>query len=326
MSRTERAETPGPPDRPAAAGGMPLAYELGGDLPCIRCRYNLRGLSIRAVCPECGMPLRATLLAVVDPLASEFKAIANPRLIAMGVVLWGFGALGAAVASFLDSAGNLVPELKTWLPQWGRASWFVAALAALSGVGAAAFIRPHDGIASSGRRKALLGVVLYVPLCLLLAYERGAAAWMPHSMWSAPSGAEAYTGIALCSLVVLILILLRPNARLLAARSLLMRSGRVDRQTMRTVAAVLGLCIAGYLCGIAAAMGSGPMFDLIATIGGLLLLVGWAMFLLGLAGIAYDCALLRGVIVDPPLTLTDLLSPDRGERAHRPSRTWSQRP
>ena len=64
-----------------------LASELTGDLPCVRCGYNLRGLSIREHCPECDAPVRATILALVDPRASELKPLRRPRLTGWGLVL-----------------------------------------------------------------------------------------------------------------------------------------------------------------------------------------------------------------------------------------------
>ncbi|MBL8760751.1 MAG: hypothetical protein JNL50_05545, partial [Phycisphaerae bacterium] len=53
-----------------------LARELTGDLRCAKCAYNLKGLSVRSVCPECGLAISATLLAKVDPHAAELRPIA----------------------------------------------------------------------------------------------------------------------------------------------------------------------------------------------------------------------------------------------------------
>src|SRR5262245_48877512 len=74
-----------------------IARELTGDLPCVRCRYNLRGLSVRAPCPECGTPVRATLLAVVDPFAGELQPVSRPRLIVAGLIAWSLGGFGSAL-------------------------------------------------------------------------------------------------------------------------------------------------------------------------------------------------------------------------------------
>jgi hypothetical protein len=47
-------------------GGRPLgsaaAHRLATqDVPCLRCGYNLRGLKIDGLCPECGAPIARSL-------------------------------------------------------------------------------------------------------------------------------------------------------------------------------------------------------------------------------------------------------------------------
>src|SRR5215831_18001819 len=86
---------------PESERAVDLARELGGDLPCAACRYNLRGLSVRSVCPECGTPVRATILFTVDPYASVLRPITWPRATAAGLILWSMGALGAAVLTWV---------------------------------------------------------------------------------------------------------------------------------------------------------------------------------------------------------------------------------
>lgn len=331
MSQLNRPHTPEPsfsPPGPLGESGMPLAYELGGDLPCIRCRYNLRGLSIREVCPECGLPLRATLLAVVDPLADEFKPLLHPVRTAVGMVVWSFAALAACIAAWVVRCADLYPVLNNYVGDAAAFRWAVPLLTLASAVGAVSMLRPHGGVSLRGVRAAAMGVVMYVPLVGLLAYtmlwDSGAA--QAARLSQAPGGLAAIMGLATCALLIAILVLLRPNARMLAARSRLMRSGRADRQTMYTVAAVLCVCLMGYLCGIIANQGQHALMDLLRSIGGLLLLVGWSLFLVGLIGIAHDCWLLYPVIAQPPLSMTDLLSKDRQSQSPRPSRLWSQKP
>ncbi|MEM7623588.1 MAG: hypothetical protein AAF235_10360 [Planctomycetota bacterium] len=78
---------PTPPAAPKP-GQPDVATALLGDLPCVNCSYNLRGLSVRAVCPECKTAVLATVLAVIDPKAEEFSAIGSPRVVAAGFVVW----------------------------------------------------------------------------------------------------------------------------------------------------------------------------------------------------------------------------------------------
>ena len=63
----ESHRTPEPQDQamesPQPLGDLPfeteerLGLSLLGSLPCITCRYDLKGISIRGVCPECGTPI-----------------------------------------------------------------------------------------------------------------------------------------------------------------------------------------------------------------------------------------------------------------------------
>jgi hypothetical protein len=71
---------------------------LRGSLPCCVCGYELKGLSIRSVCPECATAVRGTILYRVDPQADEFKPIRWPRVTAWGMRFWGTGAAIAALS------------------------------------------------------------------------------------------------------------------------------------------------------------------------------------------------------------------------------------
>src|SRR5262245_33407890 len=167
-------------DRRASSSYVPgqstiLASELGGNLPCLRCRYNLKGLSIRAICPECALPVRVTLLAVVDPMASELRAIPRPRATAAGVVLWSTAALLAALCVW---AREVLEGYATTLLLRQAVEVLGVAIVGLtlaSGVGAASLIRPHDGIRPQRRRAALIATLTYAPLTAIMWFMYGPA-------------------------------------------------------------------------------------------------------------------------------------------------------
>jgi len=75
-----------------------IARQLTGDLWCIGCGYNLRGLSIRELCPECAMPVRATILGVIDPKAHELTPLKRPRMVGLGLIAWASGLWIATMA------------------------------------------------------------------------------------------------------------------------------------------------------------------------------------------------------------------------------------
>lgn len=310
----------------AGNSGMPLAVELGGTLPCVRCRYDLKGLSIRAACPECGTAVQATLLAVVDPRASELAPIRFRFATASGVVVWAMGAWLGVAASLSIQAVAAVAGTGSTTDEGNWARMLPAWLAIASAVGAVAIFMPHRGLSRQGIAAAGAGVLAYVPLVLLLAWlgQRPIGVGAPGAwLLSASGGTEALAWIAVDLLMVLICILLRPNARKLAARSLLMRTGQVDRQTLRALAFVLMLSIIGHSLGVVAARGT-PALELLGVVGGLLTAVGYGFLLIGLGGVVLDCIRIAGVIAAKPLELSSMLETRLRAGFDRPSRVFAK--
>jgi hypothetical protein len=301
------------PAAPAAPGRSTiLAGELGGNLPCLRCKYDLKGLSIRAVCPECALPVRATLLAVVDPMAGELQPIPRPLLTATGLLTWSTAALLAALCVWVMRA---LVEYESGAPLAHRAvevlGPVVAALTLLSGVGALALVKPHGRIPAGQQRLALMGALVYLPLALVMW-------WLHVDVASAGFGLGPFQGHAMSTLrselrvladglMVLIILALRPNARLLATRSLLMRTGRVDRQTMLGLVAVLGLSMAGDASVLVATEFPGPVGQTMRLIGLVVVLVSSVLLTIGLVGVMLDCWRMRPVVVESPVSLERVL-------------------
>lgn len=71
--QAEQEREAAPPD---AALPVPA---LEADLPCLECDYNLRGLKVGGLCPECGAPILAALLEAV-PLVSREELTETDRL------------------------------------------------------------------------------------------------------------------------------------------------------------------------------------------------------------------------------------------------------
>lgn len=288
-----------------------LARELGGDIPCVRCMYNLRGLSVRGVCPECGAPVRATLLARVDPMASELAPITRPALVGWGLLAWSWGAVFAALCAWvLRLTAYFVPESEL-MYRVAPLAFGVMGGALISWAGAAALVSPQERLPRTHKLAALAGVVCYIPVVFTLwALHVGEDIWGPIGYGG--SGAGQYMDRLLLGLGLIGIALgLRPNGRALTARSMVMRKGMVDRQTLFGLAGAVAMALLGD--AIVQWFGYRPGADVWRVLGKLLVLCGSVLATLGLVGVAVDAWRIRGVIRQPPLTLAGLLEkPARG--------------
>jgi hypothetical protein len=149
-------------------GDQDLALELTGGMPCVRCGYDLRGLSVRSVCPECGTPIRATILARVDPRARELQPVHTPRLTAGLLVVWSVSALAAAVFAWVPRVVEALNRLEYGIepPRWAPLA--VAGLVAWSMGGAVGLVRPQRSIALRDRALAIGAWLLYLPLLYVI--------------------------------------------------------------------------------------------------------------------------------------------------------------
>lgn len=314
----------GTPAQPEPASQEPIiAATLTGKLTCVACGYDLRGLSVLERCPECGLRIATSILAVVDPRAHEFEPIRAPRRVAAGLLAWSFGAVAAGCCVWAIRAAEL-PALWNRPHLIGRdgavALAFVGvACVVVSGLGAMALIRPARNMPKIGTRLAFVGVALYLPLAL--------AFWMLHG-WMDPGLASPYFGrlpdgtrTALrgleLSLVAAIVLLLRSNARSLAVRSAILRTGRVDRQTMYAVAAAAGLGVAGDLVRLASTTSSGLVGQMLAIGGVSIVAIASGLLTLGLVGVSIDCTRIASALLRSGRRLTTLVSMVDVARASR---------
>jgi hypothetical protein len=294
-----------------------LDSALTGTLPCVTCGYELKGLSIRNVCPECGTAVRATILYQVDPYAEAFRPIVHRRTVAAGLVLWSAGALAAALACWLLRASDL-------LYVWGisgtglrSASWVVIAAAMLSAVGSIVLIRPVPGTPIKHTLQALVGVFAYVALIWAL--------WRMHLELDPIRSAPYFAGspqtdrillrfVASASIII-ILLGVRPNARDLVKRCMVMRTGRVDRQTILGMAAVVGLAMAGdglRLAGSSAAWADPQTMDIAGTV---VIAIGSAMLTLGLVGALVDSWRIARAVRIPAPSLRHVIGDEAASEA-----------
>lgn len=103
------------------------ASTIQSNLPCVRCVYNLRGLSAGGTCPECGAPisesLRADLFRFADPslVIRLFRGVVL-KLCQIGIMLLEFIAIAvqaAVVTAAFEFGGSELLMLMTIVGCYG---------------------------------------------------------------------------------------------------------------------------------------------------------------------------------------------------------------
>ncbi len=292
-----------------------LSRELSRELLCIRCAYNLVGLSVRDRCPECGTPVRATLLSVVDPLAAELAPIYSPRLLFASMCLWSLATFAAALAVWIiraldfATAGSAQPQLIGWL---GPAACTCASIAGLALI---PVIRPHPRLEAGTAIGVMIAVVAYLSLAALwwlmfITIDRQSQTIFASA--TADDGRRQLLRLA-CGAAMAVAVLGLANVwRSLQSRSVLMRNGRLDRQSTPSLLAAIAIAALGDVIWLlfkpeqdTSVEGSLVRIISIALIG-----VGSMLLTVGIVAILIDVIKLRSVILAAPLTFDEMTRPD----------------
>jgi len=312
-------ETAKPNRGDRAEGVSSLVRELTGDLRCAQCGYNLKGVSIRDVCPECGLAVRATILAVVDPRAGELRPVVHPRitgtafvavpLLALAAVLclWGVrlsGVLGAILGYRIDA--EFIALVSVWL---------LAASAMCSIV----LVRPVERLSLGAKARAFGGFVAFLALTWVHQHVvlHGDAPLVSGSMLAGLDPERSTWRLVSAGLGVIVMLGFRPNALRLAYRSVVLRTGRVDRQPLLALVAALGVSAAGDALALFGDQLIGAGRDIAGWISLVLVAVGSFLFTVGLWGIVVDTWRIRKVLLRPVVGLADIMdevSDPAGER------------
>jgi hypothetical protein len=117
-SQHDGRQTPGAPDRPfVGPADTPLAFPIR----CIACGYDLMGLLLGGVCPECGTPVARSangdLLAYTP--ATVIRRLERGAALVLGSVAWGVSGLGvlllAGMITTAAYAGVPDPRPERWI-------------------------------------------------------------------------------------------------------------------------------------------------------------------------------------------------------------------
>ncbi|MFN7019825.1 MAG: hypothetical protein ACK4WH_00680 [Phycisphaerales bacterium] len=272
-------------------------------------------MSIRGVCPECGAAVKAAILAIADPDSRILQPIRLPRLVAAGTIGWIAGALGAAIVCWLPHLVDLIElaGVRVVLPPVLWASGLFCVL--LSGLSAAVFIRPHARIPLWQSVAAGLAVLMYIPLWSLLGQhliDHDLVIADPVVSYWKPVWHDSLEVVWICVLIAAIFVLIRPNARLLVARSLLLRTGRVDRQTLRAMAVSAVVIALGQVVGNASVNATGPLGAIGMTLGVVLMAMGAGLLTIGLLGSLADAVRIARAIIRPTRTVKQIIREGAG--------------
>ncbi|MCW5777167.1 MAG: hypothetical protein KIS87_12085 [Phycisphaeraceae bacterium] len=264
--------------------------------------------------------MRATILARIDPMATEIQPIPRPRLVAAGVMCWSVGALAAACFTWLIQIAHVAELMhgSAWDVGWCPEAGVIAIL--ISGLGALTLARPHAGVRGRNVAFTLVAAAAYPPLAWLHWQIVGVLDAVARPPYFAQGGIveelvvdRLSLRLAISGVMTVMVLCLRPNLRLLVARSLVLRTGRVDRQTMYAVLASIVVVALGDAMGLLAGVLRGPIGDVTSISSLFLVAVGSMLLTIGLAGLVIDSWRLLPVLLRRPLSLGDVFGGDEPE-------------
>ena len=289
--------------------GAAIARQLTGELYCIECGYNLRGLSIRSNCSECGVPVRATILGIVDPHADELTPLYAPKISAIGLNVWSIGAMVAILAIWVLQGAFQLRDMSVivWSPV--LVPWIGVGGLTLSMLGACTMIRSHSGVHRLEAIRSAFSVSLYAPLVFVYA------ALYLNNPESIPGFDRSVLRIAMFVLVAGIIYGMRPQAVGLAVRSVVVRTGRVDRQSLLAVLAAIGIASVGDLIRVVGGFILNGTSDVLAIISAVVIALGSVLFTVGMMNICLDTLRLYPVLVRPGVGLSDIFETNRQKSA-----------
>ncbi len=279
---------------------------LAQSLPCARCGYDLRSLQADGDCPECGEPIRLTVIETVDPATRRLTPIHKPRKTGnaiTGIVLFFFISSLLAVMALCVDAPKSLP-----IPLFVRRSPISVFVWASAGFSLLSFLSLIP-LLQMCRRKELTGCRLGIMLT-----GTGLLLWslsmLMVNMFLLNSG-KNYSQYAMlfdtCFPVIsagLIFSGFRKLVPRLGQRSRAFRQAQGSRQRMNDLLAALFVIIIGRTFLVV----SGPDSNL-SFIGLIVMVMSISLVAIGFGYLLRNTIWIRQALITPPPALSELLKP-----------------
>lgn len=312
---------------PASLGhaGPALVRRIALDLACVNCGYDLKGLDVDHACPECGVPVRDTVLYLVAPARSRFEPLRNARSLTLGYSGCAFFVLLAAICLWMPELSSLLAVLVPassapallllkqaviLSPCCALIAWLLAALLRRPTLG------PSHPRYEPGLRLARHGLLAWSLLCgaaIILSpriNSEGPTLWSHN-----PSDvARIAFRLAMNLAAVLAIRASMPVVAFISLRSVTHRAGKTNRQGFRALLFSLYVVLAGDvlqgLTAIASVLfAAAARFDTLDLLGTTLVVVGFFMLTLALFNEFIDSVRIRRAILRPHVDESLILTP-----------------
>ncbi len=282
-------------------------------MPCITCGYDLQGLSVVGMCPECGSAVRATILAKIDPQAEELSPLVMPRLTAFGLA---GGVIAGVVATLLMWLPRVVEGLERFLPFEAPAvlhgtlpGWLIVAALAFAGLCALTLVRPVRTTTAMQSLVTLASIPFFAAIgwsVYRIHFVIDVARPAPYFVAEVSSQRIGMRFVFTAS-VILALLCVRPAARRLARRSMAMRAGRLNRQTVLAMCGALMLAAFGDILRLCTVSTPAGLDDALEIAGTLFIVVGSGLFTLGAILSAMDAVRVAKILLRPSPSLRSVV-------------------
>jgi hypothetical protein len=281
-----------------------MKMDIALTMPCARCGYDLRGLQADGDCPECGEPIRLTIIETVDPASRRLAPIHRPKIIGnaiTGIVTSFTISFTLAIIALLIYAPSTLP-----VPQFLRVFPISAVVWASAGFGFLSFLflipmmRMCQKKELAGCRGGILitgfGLLAWSTslLFLVLFFFQTLLEGGPFSMLF-----DTFIPVISAGLVFSGFRKLIPR---LGLRSRAFRQAQGSRQRMNDLLAALVVVIVGRTL-VETATGNSTL----SILGLIIMIMSISLILIGLGYLLRNTLWIRQALITPPPALNELL-------------------